>query len=55
MDHGPFAVYLKEKGIVPQYTTSGTPEQNSLSERRNWTYQEAVRSMLSPSSLPEEF
>ena len=55
MNHGPFAEYLKEQGIVPQYTTPGTPEQNGLSERRNWTYQEAVRSMLSHSSLPEEF
>ena len=55
VNHGPFAEYLKEQGIVPQYTTPGTPEQNGLSERRNWTYQEAVRSMLSHSSLPEEF
>lgn len=51
-NHGPFAEYLKEQGIVPQYTT---PVLSRTSERRNLTYQEAVRSMLSHSSLPEEF
>jgi hypothetical protein len=52
VNHGPFAEYLKEHGIVPQYTTPGTTEQTGLSERRNWTIQEAVRSILSHSSAP---
>ncbi|KAF7130776.1 hypothetical protein RHSIM_Rhsim10G0179100 [Rhododendron simsii] len=51
-NHGPFAEYLKEQGIVPQYTTSVL---SRTSERRNLTYQEAVRSLLRHSSLPEEF
>ena len=30
---GPFAKYLMECGIVPQYTMSGTPSQNGVVER----------------------
>ncbi|RVW37313.1 Retrovirus-related Pol polyprotein from transposon TNT 1-94 [Vitis vinifera] len=30
---GPFAKYLMECGIVPQYTMSGTPSQNGVAER----------------------
>ncbi|RVW13644.1 Retrovirus-related Pol polyprotein from transposon TNT 1-94 [Vitis vinifera] len=33
----PFAKYLMECGIVPQYTMSGTPRQNGVAERRNYT------------------
>ena len=29
----PFANYLMECGIVPQYTMSGTPSQNGVAER----------------------
>ncbi|RVW49821.1 Retrovirus-related Pol polyprotein from transposon TNT 1-94 [Vitis vinifera] len=34
---GPFAKYLMECGIVPQYTMPGTPSQNGVAERRNRT------------------
>ncbi|RVW39847.1 Retrovirus-related Pol polyprotein from transposon TNT 1-94 [Vitis vinifera] len=34
---GPFAKYLMECGIVPQYTMLGTPSQNGVAERRNRT------------------
>jgi len=31
----PFAKFLQEHGIVDQYTMSGSPNQNSVAERRN--------------------
>ena len=49
---GPFARYLEECGIVPQYTMPGSPSMNGVSERRNRTLKE-VRSMISHSSLPK--
>lgn len=55
INHGPFVAYLKEKGIVPQYTLPGSPEPNGVAERRNRTYLDAIRSMMSYSSLPESF
>ncbi|XP_042521272.1 uncharacterized protein LOC122094734 [Macadamia integrifolia] len=50
---GPFAQFLKLKGITPKSTTPGTPEQNGVAERRNRTITDMVRSMMSNSSLPE--
>ena len=50
---GPFARYLQECGIVPQYTMSWTPSQNGVAERRNWTLKDMVRSMIGHSSLPK--
>ena len=44
---GPFAKYLMECGIIPQYTMSGTPK------RRNRTLKDMVISMISHSTLPE--
>ncbi|RVW70676.1 Retrovirus-related Pol polyprotein from transposon TNT 1-94 [Vitis vinifera] len=38
----PFANYLMECGIVPQYTMSGTPSQNGVAERRNRTLKDMV-------------
>ncbi|XP_028193225.1 uncharacterized protein LOC114378814 [Glycine soja] len=34
---GPFALFLKECGIVPQYTMSGKPSMNGVAKRRNRT------------------
>ena len=50
---GPFALFLKECGIVPQYTMPGKPSMNGVAERRNRTLKDMVRSMISHSSLPE--
>lgn len=50
---GPFALFLQESGIVPQYTMPGSPSMNGVSERRNRTLLDMVRSMISCSSLPE--
>lgn len=49
---GPFALYLQEHGIQTQYTTPGRPEQNGVSERRNRTLLNMVRSMMCTSGLP---
>ena len=50
---GPFAKYLMECGIVPQYTMPGTLSQNGVAERQNHTLKDIVRSMISHSTLPE--
>ncbi|KAH9741472.1 Integrase catalytic domain-containing protein [Citrus sinensis] len=50
---GPFAKYLAECGIVPQYTMPGSPNMNGVSERRNRTLKDMVKSMISHSTLPE--
>jgi len=49
---GPFAKFLEKRGICAQYTMPGTPQQNGVSERRNQTLMDMVKSMLSNSSLP---
>ena len=50
---GPFAKFLEECGIVPQYTMPGSPSMNGVAERRNRTLKDMVRSMISHSTLPE--
>jgi len=50
---GPFAKFLKECGIVPQYTMPGSPTMNGVAERRNRTLKDMVRSMISHSTLPQ--
>ena len=49
---GPLARFLKEEGIIPQYTMPGSPYQNGVAERRNRTLKEMVRAMLSHATLP---
>jgi transposase InsO family protein len=39
---GPFAKFLEDNGIVPQYTMSGSPAMNGVAERRNRTLMEMV-------------
>src|SRR3954462_9101935 len=50
-----FDDHLKSRGIVPQITTPGTPQRNGVSERRNRTLLDMVRSMMSQSDLPLAF
>ena len=50
-----FDDHLKSCGIVPQITLSGTPQRNSVSERRNRTLLDMVRSMMSRTDLPLSF
>ena len=48
-----FIDYLKENGIQPQWTPPGTPQLNGVSERRNRTLLDMVRSMIGFSTLPK--
>ena len=52
---GEFKSYLAQEGIISQLSYPRTPRQNGVSERRNRTLLDMVRSMLSYSSLPESF
>jgi transposase InsO family protein len=46
-----FEAHLRACGIVPQRTPSGTPQRNGVSEQRNCTLLDSVRSMMSLSDL----
>jgi transposase InsO family protein len=50
-----FSNHLKSCEIVPQLTPPGTPQRNDMSERRNRTLLDMVRSMMSQSDLPLSF
>ena len=50
-----FFDYLKDCGIVSQLSTPRTPQLNGVSERRNRTLLEMVRSMMSRATLPMSF
>jgi hypothetical protein len=50
-----FTMYLKECGIVSQLTPSGMPQWNGVSERRNRTLLDMIRSMMSNTTLPKIF
>ena len=50
---GPFAKFLEECGIIPQYTMPGSPSMNGVAERRNRKLKDMVRSMISHSNLPK--
>ena len=50
-----FGQHLSECGIVSQLTPPGTPQRNGVSERRNRTLLDMVRSMTSLTELPLSF
>jgi transposase InsO family protein len=50
-----FLTHLKASGIVWQLTPPGTPQCNGVSERRNRTLLDMVRSMMSLTDLPLSF
>ncbi|WCJ31679.1 Retrovirus-related Pol polyprotein from transposon TNT 1-94 [Euphorbia peplus] len=52
---GEFLNYLKENGIVSQWTPPYTPQHNGVSERRNRTLLDMVRSMMGFATLPKSF
>ncbi|KAL0394325.1 UNVERIFIED_CONTAM: hypothetical protein Slati_4398700 [Sesamum latifolium] len=52
---GDFIDYLKENGILSQWTPPGTPQLNGVAERRNRTLLDMVRSMMSFKELPPFF
>ena len=47
-----FGIHLKQCEIVSQLTQPGTPQCNGVSERRNRTLFDMVRSMMSLTNLP---
>ncbi|GJU59039.1 retrotransposon protein, putative, ty1-copia subclass [Tanacetum coccineum] len=50
-----FKDYLSENGIVQNLTSPYTPQQNGVSERRNRTLLDMVRSMFNLTTLPLSF
>ena len=50
-----FGIHLKQCGIVSQLTPPGTPQRNGVSERRNRTLLDMVRSMMSLTYLTLSF
>src|SRR3954471_8054460 len=50
-----FGEHLKKCGILSQLTPPGTPQRNGVSERRNQTLLDMVRSMMSLTDLPLSF
>ncbi|GJW86329.1 retrotransposon protein, putative, ty1-copia subclass [Tanacetum coccineum] len=50
-----FLDHLKEHGIIAQRTPPYTPQNNRVSERRNKTLLDMVRSMMSHTTLPKSF
>ena len=60
-DHGgeylshEFGTHLRKCGIVSQLTPPGTPQRNGVSEHRNRTLLDMMRSMMSLTDLPLSF
>ena len=50
-----FGTHLRKCGIVSQLTPPGTPQRNGVSEHRNRTLLDMVRSMMSLTDLPLSF
>nr|GEV09031.1 zinc finger, CCHC-type [Tanacetum cinerariifolium] len=50
-----FLDHLKDHGIIAHRTTPYTPQHNGMSERRNRTLLDMVRSMMSQTTLPKPF
>ena len=50
-----FGLHLKQSGIVSLLTPPRTPHRNGVSERRNRTLLDMVRSMMSLTNLPLSF
>jgi hypothetical protein len=49
---GPFAKFLEENRIVPQYIMLGSPAMNEVTKRYNHTLMEIVCSMFNHTTLP---
>jgi Integrase core domain len=50
-----FSKYLHHKGILHQTTCINTPEQNSISERKNRHILEVTRSLLFQTNVPKQY
>ncbi|KAL0374275.1 UNVERIFIED_CONTAM: Retrovirus-related Pol polyprotein from transposon TNT 1-94, partial [Sesamum radiatum] len=51
---GPFATFLKEEGIIAQYTMPGTPQQNGVAERPNRTLMDMVTTIYNRDQSNQE-
>lgn len=54
-DNAAFNEFLKSEGIRREFTTTHTPEQNGVSERKNRTLEDAARCLMQQSGLPQSF
>ena len=52
---GEFRQFLEDHGITSHMSAPGQPQQNGVTERRNRTLLDIVRSMMSYESLPSNF
>ena len=50
-----FGLHFKQYGKVSQFMPHGTPQRNGVSERRNRTLLDMVRSMMYLTDLPLSF
>jgi hypothetical protein len=50
-----FKKYLKDQGIIHEFTNAYSPEQNGIAERLNRTINDKARCMLGNSKLPKQF
>ena len=50
-----FLSFCKTNGIKRQFTTSYTPQQNAIAERKNRTIMGMARSMMKAKHLPNEY
>ena len=50
-----FLIFCKINGIKKKFTTSYTPQQNGIAERKNRTIMEMARSMKKARHLPNEY
>lgn len=50
-----FTEFCKDHGIKRQLTAAFTPQQNGISERKNRTILNMVRSLLNMSGIPRDF
>ncbi|CAI7882235.1 unnamed protein product [Closterium sp. NIES-53] len=50
-----FTKFLKKNGIRHQLTCPGTPQQNGIAERANWTIGEAAKTLLGAARMPYKF
>ena len=60
-DHGgefenePFEAFCEKHGIVHEFSSPRTPQQNEVVERKNITLQEMARTMIHENNLPKHF
>ena len=53
--HEPFESYCEEHGILHNFFSPRTPQQNGVVERKNKTLQKMVRTILNENELPKYF